>query len=319
VREETDVAAPLVSVVTIFYDAERFLGEAAASVLAQRYRRWELILVDDGSTDGSSAIALGLARRHPGRVRYLEHPGHANRGMSASRNLGVRAARGAYVAFLDADDVWLPEKLGRQVAALEAHASAGMACGTALYWSSWTGRATDRDVLVPLGAPPGLHEPPALLRLLYPLGPGTAPCPSDLLIRRDAIERVGGFEAHFQGPNQMYEDQAFLAKLYLADPVLVLDDCLLKYRQHPDSCVSAVTRAGQYHAVRQYFLRWYEGYLAQRGLQWSEAWDLAQRALWPYRHPLLARLAAAPGRARRLAATRGRKLRRALARATGVT
>src|SRR3712207_221993 len=83
-----DSPAPRVSVVVIFLDAARFLGEAVASVLGQTYGAWELLLVDDGSTDGSSALARGYAAAQPGRVRYLEHPGHANRGMSAARNLG---------------------------------------------------------------------------------------------------------------------------------------------------------------------------------------------------------------------------------------
>src|SRR2546427_10186945 len=97
---------PLVSVVIIFWNAERFLQEAFASVFAQTYPTWELLLVDDGSSDESTAIAQRYVEHHPGQVRYLEHPGHANRGMSASRNVGIRHARGPYIAFLDADDVW---------------------------------------------------------------------------------------------------------------------------------------------------------------------------------------------------------------------
>jgi len=81
-RMTTDTTAPLVSVVVIFLDAARFLEEAVASVLAQDHPNWELLLVDDGSRDGSSAIARRYAERHPGRVRHLEHAGHANRGKS---------------------------------------------------------------------------------------------------------------------------------------------------------------------------------------------------------------------------------------------
>ncbi len=101
---------PSVSVIIIFLNAERFFEEAIASVFAQTYDRWELLLVDDGSTDASTAIARRYARRYPDRVRYLEHPDHSNRGASSSRNLGVQHARGAYIAFLDSDDVWLPRK-----------------------------------------------------------------------------------------------------------------------------------------------------------------------------------------------------------------
>src|SRR5215207_11709928 len=105
----------LVSSVMIFLNAEKFIEEAIESVFAQTYDNSELLLVDDGSTDDSTQIALRYAERDPEKVRYLEHPGHRNRGMSASRNLGVSHAEGEYVAFLDADDVWLPYKLQRQV------------------------------------------------------------------------------------------------------------------------------------------------------------------------------------------------------------
>ena len=82
--------------------------------------------------------------------------------------------------------------------------------------------------------------PPSLLSLLYPLGPGGAPCPSDLLLRREVIERVGGFEEQFdvQRLYQLYEDQAFLVKLYLASPVFAAGECWSRYRIHPDSCMS---------------------------------------------------------------------------------
>ena len=91
---------PRVSVVLIFLDAERFLREAIESVLAQTFSAWELLLVDDGSTDGSSEIARCYAAEHPGAIRYLTHPGRENRGMSASRNLGIGAAAGEFVAFI---------------------------------------------------------------------------------------------------------------------------------------------------------------------------------------------------------------------------
>src|SRR6187431_518610 len=77
---------PLVTVIIVFLNAEKFIDEAIASVFAQSYSPWELLLVDDGSTDRSTAIARRYAQRHPNKVRYLEHSGHRNRGISASQN-----------------------------------------------------------------------------------------------------------------------------------------------------------------------------------------------------------------------------------------
>jgi glycosyltransferase involved in cell wall biosynthesis len=206
-------ADPMVSIIMIFLNADRFMREAIESVVTQTFDDWELLLVDDGSSDGSTALAGEYQARFPSRVRYLEHPGHRNRGMSASRNLGVAEARGRLIAFLDADDVWLPDKLRRQVALLEAQPEAALLYGGTLYWYGWTGRAEDlaRDRVPSAGiGADRLYRPPALATLLYPLGEGTAPSMSNLMCRRSLIDEVGGFEESFQG---FYEDQAFLAKV----------------------------------------------------------------------------------------------------------
>jgi glycosyltransferase involved in cell wall biosynthesis len=282
---------PVVSVVIIFLNAAQFLREAIESVLTQTYGNWELLLVDDGSSDGSTAIARGYATESSGRIRHLEHDGHQHRGMSASRNLGIRHARGEYIALLDADDVWLPHKLEHQVALLASHPEAALVYGTPLYWHSWTGDPSDcaRDSVPATSVPPNtLVTPPRLLTAAYPLGTGNAPCPSDLLFRRALIERAGAFEDSFRG---FYEDQAFLAKVYLKECVLVVDECWSRYRQHPGSCMSAVAAAGQYHAGRLHFLQWLEEYLSAQTVTDAEIWSALRAALWPYRHPVLSRLA----------------------------
>ena len=117
---------PLVSVVMIFLDpAAVFFDEAIASVLAQSQPGVELLLCDDGSAAPASEQARSWAARHPGWVRWLEHPGHAHRGMSSSRNLGIEAARADLVAFLDADDGWLPGHLEHEVELLARHPEVG--------------------------------------------------------------------------------------------------------------------------------------------------------------------------------------------------
>jgi glycosyltransferase involved in cell wall biosynthesis len=255
--------APLVSVVTPFFNAGRFIRDAVDSVLAQTYGNWELLLVDDGSTDDGAARVHEYVRRHADRIRCLEHPGHANRGMTSSRNLAVRQSRGKYLAFLDADDVWLPHKLDAQVAILEEHDEAVMVFGRPLYWRSWTSGADAKDTTPELWVDANsVVHPPRMLSVSYPLGPGGAPCPSDLLVRRECVEVVGGFEESFiRVPRELFEDQAFLAKVYLIGGVFVADATWTKYRLHDDQCVAVVKRAGQYHHARRYYLRWLEQYL----------------------------------------------------------
>jgi teichuronic acid biosynthesis glycosyltransferase TuaG len=111
------VSAPRVSVVTPVWNAVATLAETVASVAAQTMPDWEMLLVDDGSTDASRVLADRLAAGEP-RIRVLGWPG--NRGAAAARNAGIRAARGRYLAFLDADDLWRPEKLAVQVGYMEA-------------------------------------------------------------------------------------------------------------------------------------------------------------------------------------------------------
>jgi glycosyltransferase involved in cell wall biosynthesis len=285
---------PVISIIMPVFNGERFLSESVESVLAQRYQDWELLIVDDGSTDRSPEIAEGFARRHPGKVRCLQHEGHVNRGATTSRNLGLRAAAGGYLAFLDADDVWLPEKLGEQLAILAAEPRADMVYGAPRYWRSWAPEPVGGRgdyVAYPPAPYDRLVPPPTLLLANHPLGAGPAPCPSDLMVRRNLIERVGGFEEEFQGDLQLYEDQAFLAKVYLVGWVYVSSRCWLQYRLHEDSCDARVRRTGEEGRARLYYLEWLKRHLQGHASSGPEVTRALGRAMWRARHPLLHRVA----------------------------
>ena len=110
---------PLVSVIIPSYNAARYVAEAVASALAQTYQPLEIILINDGSTDDTEEVL----RPYVGKIRYFYQP---NRGLSATRNRAIALARGELIAFLDADDVWLPEKLARQVDCLTQNPRIGL-------------------------------------------------------------------------------------------------------------------------------------------------------------------------------------------------
>lgn len=248
--------SPRVSVISIFFNEERYLREAVDSVVAQDFSDFELLLVDDGSTDSSAAIAKDYERRDP-RVRLYEHPDRANRGMSATRNLGLRHAAGEFVAFIDADDRWRPTKVGEQVALLDRMPDADAVGGAVNYWSSHGG---GKDRVVPTGHVCNqLIEPPEATLALYPLGKADAPSMSDLMFRKRAIVAAGGFEERFTGA---YEDQAFLAKFYLGSTLYLTDSLWSDYRIHPESCMARTHRDGSYDQARRSFLQWFETYLA---------------------------------------------------------
>jgi len=160
-------ALPLVSVVIPAYNAEAFLPAALESVLSQDGVSLDIIVVDDGSTDSTAAV-LGRYRE---QVRVLRQD---NAGSGAARNRGAAGARGDYLAFLDADDLWAPGKLSRQLAALAREPILDLV---------WGGVREFRD-----GDDPAVSDLPVL----------AAPHPGAALLRREAFERTGGFSETFR-------------------------------------------------------------------------------------------------------------------------
>jgi len=277
----------MISVIIIFLNAEKFLRQAIESVFAQTCNQWELLLVDDGSMDASSKIAMDIAVQHPNHVRYLEHQGHKNLGMSASRNLGIRESKGPYVALLDSDDVWLPTKLQEQLDILEKHPEASMIYGNNQFWKSWTMNEEDTDYQLDLGhAADCVFFAPELLLLYFVGGKITAPVPSDLLFRRDMALRIGGFDVSF--PN-MYEDQIFLIKVFAHENVYASTRTWTRYRQHPDSFAERWRKSNSTKRGAPIVLEWAENYLAEQGFIGTEIWRKLQDLLFRCRHPFLFR------------------------------
>ena len=279
---------PAVSCIVIFLNEERFLAEAIDSVLAQDHESWELLLVDDGSTDGSAEIARAFVQRYPDRVRYLQHTDGATHGMSAARNLGLAHARGRYVGFLDADDVWLPGKLTEQVEILDGRPDVGMVYGRTLLWHSWQSGGARRslDHFCDLGVTPDtVVEPPRLLVQLIENRFQT-PTTCNALIRRSVIAAVGGFEPEFRG---MFEDQVFFMKVCLEQRVYVASRCWAKYRQRDDSRSAHADAAGQVAEARARLLAWLVAYLERHDVGAAPVWQAVKRERFALRSPRLHR------------------------------
>jgi glycosyltransferase involved in cell wall biosynthesis len=251
---------PLVSVVLIFLNEERFIEEAVRSVREQTVTDWELILVDDGSTDRSTAIARDLATSD-GRIRYLDHPGHENRGTAVSRNFGAAHAVAPYIAFIDGDDVWMPGKLAEQVDLLERMPDVALVCGAELFWWSWDPASTRVDTLhLAAGVADRRFDPPEGALAVDPLGRNDGGT-TDLLIRRNVFEAVGGCEERFRG---VFEDQSLYIKVLLRYPVFISSRIWFLYRQHDASCCAQISKTAWLRLQRGY-LDWLKDEIERLG------------------------------------------------------
>jgi glycosyltransferase involved in cell wall biosynthesis len=278
----------LVSVIVPFLNAERFVDEAIRSVLDQSYQHWELLLIDDGSNDTGTNISKDYAACFKNRVIYLEHEGHTNQGTSATRNLGMKHARGDLISFLDADDVWLPTQLEQQLAVMASHPDVGMAYGMAEWWYSWNRESAhaERDHVPDLKVASGrTFAPPDLLRPALTRGLEIPP-PTSVIVRKSAADQVGGFEELFRG---MYDDQAFYLKVFSNFPVYVSSECWGRYRQHSDSLYAKATAMNEKAAARLLYLQWAKAYLARQGAMTASLQAVLESELALLRAPSLLR------------------------------
>lgn len=200
----------MISVVTPAFNAALYLGQAIDSVLAQSISDIELIVVDDGSTDDTARIVASYGSR----VRYICQ---ANQGVAVARNRGLEACRGDLVAFLDADDTWMPDKIKRQLDALTGAPHVRM-CYTARL-------VTDRD-LKPISMELSPRKASALEDLLL-LG-NVVGSPSSPLIERSLLREVGGFDPAYSH----CADWELWIRLARKTEFLYLPEPLVTYRQH---------------------------------------------------------------------------------------
>jgi glycosyltransferase involved in cell wall biosynthesis len=193
--------APLVSVVVPAFQAEAFIGETLESALAQDCTSAEVIVVDDGSTDRTAEIASAYP------VRLLRQ---ANRGPAAARNAGLALARGEFVTILDADDLWPPDRLSRQLGHLRAHPELGIVLGLT-------------EIFLTPGQPRPTHWPRAHAGRPIPAVAGS------MLARSSVFETVGGFDERLR----QCEDIDWLARVKDAGiAASSIDHVVLRYRIH---------------------------------------------------------------------------------------
>ena len=202
-----------ISVVIPMYNAQPFLADTIRSILSQTVTHFELLIVDDGSTDSSLDIARSFADP---RIRILD--GQINRGQSCAQNRGLREARGEYIAILGADDIALPNRLATQAAFLDSHSDVSLV-GTSYFTLNSDGICTQIDVPA---------EPVAVRwRLLFG-NPIAAPA---VMLRRSILAEIGSFDESIR----FGEDWELWGRIAAHGKIAQIAEPLTKYRVHPQS------------------------------------------------------------------------------------
>lgn len=211
------------------FNAERYVAESIESVIEQTFANWELIVVDDGSTDGTAKIVSRVAAQDA-RIRYLRRE---NGGQAAARNTGIRNSNAPVVAFLDADDLWLPEKLARQVETLQSTKADLVYCDGYVFYEDGSPERADFFAVVP-----GAIDGPTMFRLLYDYNRIAT---LSVIVKRQALEGIGLFDEGRRFQNcEDYE--LWLRLAHAGFDFYGIPDKLMRYRRHSASTTHLESR-----------------------------------------------------------------------------
>lgn len=235
---------PQVSVIIPLYNRERFIQAALQSVRDQTYSSYEVLVVDDGSTDEGPALVQSLSNDWPS-LRLLRHPDEKNHGIAATRNRAIREARGTWIAFLDSDDLWLPKKLAQQMTELTAHPVASL-CYSMMDFIDDDGKRTSLDSFTTLGkGEQGVHN---IFEQL--VGENLLPTPT-VVIAKSALLEAGSFSS---GPRFQYEDWLLWTKIARKHKSLFLPEVLASCRLHDQNITKERQGTAQHFDAELHFV-----------------------------------------------------------------
>jgi glycosyltransferase involved in cell wall biosynthesis len=213
---------PVVSVTVISYNQAHLLVDALDSALAQDFRDFEIVVSDDASTDESAAIIRQYSERHPDRIRPVLN--ERNGGLALNRDRAMRACRGEFIAWLDADDIWNGDKLSRQVAFMRSHPDCSLSYHNMCLMHGST--LTD-DVYIRAPLPPLEESYETLIRCENYI-------PSSSVMVRAAPLGGGGY--HFGG-RKTFSDYHFFVRIAALGALAYLPECHGTYRRHAESAM----------------------------------------------------------------------------------
>jgi glycosyltransferase involved in cell wall biosynthesis len=288
------MSTPHISVVIAAYNGEAILGETIEGVLAQTFSDWELVIVDDGSTDATKDLIRTYV---DGRVRLLTHDGGSNRGACWSRIVGTEAARGKVIALLDQDDVWDDSYLEKHLSFWNSVAPSGVAMsyGPVRFWYPGT---QQNEVLLSTIPMAGVHAPGSLLAEWDESNFGKAPeTPSAVFLRPEIYPQIRRWGDLARG--SISEDQYLYWYVGARFPIAVHEGAWLRYRKHEASALSRTTmRRTQrdhfdlYKALRNDLTDVLPGHPVTESIVPSRLLELSKSVSWTWkagravRHPI---------------------------------
>ncbi len=205
----------LVSIIIPAYNAQKYIRETIQSVLDQTYSNWELIIVNDGSNDNTEEI---VERFNDPRLRYFKQP---NAGVSTSRNNGLEMSKGEYIAFLDADDIWLPDNLSEKITFLEHHQDCGLVHGD----TQVINEKSEKQKIIYQG------KSGWILDDLLLWNGCCIPAPSSILIQRNIIKKTGNWDPQLSTA----ADQEFFFRVAKNFKIGRIPKVLSLYREHTEN------------------------------------------------------------------------------------
>lgn len=252
---------PIVSVIIPTYNRAHLVGRAIKSVLNQTFQDFELIVVDDGSTDNTKEVVNSFSDT---RIRYIKH--EINKGGNAARNAGLKNSKGEYIAFLDSDDEWLPEKLEKQVNMFQKSSDE-----VALIYS-WAEIIDEKGNLFMKSQP--MIKGEALREILN----GNFLPSSTVIVKKACFDKVGLFDENFTS----CQDREMWTRIAAQCRVEVLPECLVRMYRHSDFSIGTSPKKVIY-GYYQYFTKFQRLYLQQgmrkelsQNLSWV-AYELAKK------------------------------------------
>ncbi len=263
---------PLFSVIIPVYNTASYLEEAIQSVLHQTFDDWELLIIDDGSQDKSLEIAHKWGKISS-KIRTYQHPGGANKGVSASRNLGLKHANGKWIAFLDADDVWYENKLSEVRKIISKHENLALIYSKAdILDTEYSGQVKKEKYARGI---PGLLEAPFLKTLN-----GISSATPSVVISKEVLFKSEGFNVTFK----YSEDTLLYHKALLFGDLYFIDKPLLLVRYHDLSSKNTISEQTSIHArldVYLELLHFKEAYRYRSAISYKSA-TIGMERVWKY-------------------------------------